>query len=96
VKTIAIEQATGTLSELMLTIDTDSVIVTRDGNPVAALVPFDDLDHEAASLSRNPQFISIIERSRERFLREGGISSDALRREFAAPVGTMPSEPKGG
>lgn len=48
------------------------VILTRDGQPVAALLPVDgEIDSETISLSLNPRFIEIIERSRKSQKEEG-------------------------
>ena len=42
-------------------------------------------DAEAISLSTNPRFLAIIERSRLRQKREGGISSEEMRRRLGLP-----------
>lgn len=42
----------------------------------------ENADLETVSLSTNPRFIDIIERSRERQEREGGISSAEMRRRL--------------
>ncbi len=39
-------------------------------------------DWESISLSTNPEFMAIIERSRVRHRTEGGISSDEMRRRL--------------
>jgi hypothetical protein len=41
-------------------------------------------DMESLSLSLNPDFMEIIERSRQRQDEEGGISSEEMRRRFGA------------
>jgi len=46
---------------------------------VAALVGVENMDLETASLSTNPQFLALIERSRARQEAEGGISSEEMR-----------------
>ena len=56
------------------------VTLTNKGQPVAALVPIDNADLETAALSTNPQFLALIERSRARVRKEGGISSEEMRR----------------
>lgn len=43
------------------------LIVTSRGKPVAALVPIEGVDLESLSLSTNPDFIELIERSRRDF-----------------------------
>jgi prevent-host-death family protein len=49
------------------------LILTRNGQPVAALFPIEDTDLETLSLSINPKFISIIEKSRKSQKEEGRI-----------------------
>ncbi|MCL0074055.1 DUF433 domain-containing protein [Dehalococcoidia bacterium] len=52
------------------------------GKPVAALVAIENADMETVSLSANPGFLSLIERSRVRQQAEGGISSEEMRRRL--------------
>ena len=47
-------------------------------------------DSESVSLVNNPRFLAIIERSRIRHEREGGISSDEMRRR----LGLVSDQPK--
>jgi len=49
------------------------LIITRNGQPVAALFSIEDVDLETLSLSTNPQFIRIIEESRKSQQEEGRI-----------------------
>lgn len=50
------------------------VILTRNGQPVAALFPVEaDIDLETLSLSMNPKFINIIEQSRRSQKEEGRV-----------------------
>ncbi|HEY9850221.1 MAG TPA: type II toxin-antitoxin system prevent-host-death family antitoxin [Leptolyngbyaceae cyanobacterium] len=49
------------------------LILTRNGQPVAALVPVEDVDMETMSISMNPKFINIIEQSRKSQKEEGRI-----------------------
>lgn len=46
-------------------------ILTRDGQPIAALLPIEDSDLETLSLSINSKFIRIIEKSRQNQKEEG-------------------------
>jgi hypothetical protein len=52
------------------------------GRPVAALVPISGVDFESLSLSTNPDFISLIERSRATLLTDGGIPAPEARRRL--------------
>jgi antitoxin (DNA-binding transcriptional repressor) of toxin-antitoxin stability system len=58
------------------------LVVTDHGRPVAALLPLPNADMETVSLSTSPKFPALIERSRERQSKEGGISSDEIRRRL--------------
>jgi antitoxin (DNA-binding transcriptional repressor) of toxin-antitoxin stability system len=57
--------------------------LTVDGDPIAALVAVEKADLETLSLSTNPQFLALIERSRARQRAEGGISSEEMRRRLS-------------
>jgi prevent-host-death family protein len=49
------------------------LILTRNGEPIAALFPVEDVDMETLSISMNQKFISIIEKSRQSQKEEGRI-----------------------
>ena len=57
-------------------------IVTVKGKPTAALVSIENADLETISLSTNPEFIALIERSRTRQKAEGGFSGAEMRRRL--------------
>jgi len=63
-------------------VDTGPIVVTIGGRPVAVVVAIENADLETISLSTNPQFLALIERSRARQESEGGISSDEMRRRL--------------
>jgi antitoxin (DNA-binding transcriptional repressor) of toxin-antitoxin stability system len=81
-KTLEAEQATAPLAHYLQGLSEDPVILTVDGKPVAALVPIENADLETATLSTDPRFLALIERSRARQKSEGGISSDEMRRRL--------------
>ena len=83
-KSIEKSDATRTLAEYADEIEAGPVVVTNQGQPVAALVALDGVDLESISLSTNPQFLDLIERSRARVRAEGGISSEEMRKRFNA------------
>ena len=60
----------------------DTVVLTRRGRPVAALVPVDSDQWEDWVVSTHPDFIEIIKRSEARYKSEGGISMDEIRRKY--------------
>jgi antitoxin (DNA-binding transcriptional repressor) of toxin-antitoxin stability system len=59
----------------------EPVVITRDGKSVATLVNITNAEIATVSLSNNPKFIALIERSRARQKSEGGISSEEMRLE---------------
>ncbi|OGQ55174.1 MAG: hypothetical protein A2W66_04465 [Deltaproteobacteria bacterium RIFCSPLOWO2_02_56_12] len=81
-KKVELRQASAPLSEYALKAKKGPIIVTKAGKPVAAVVPIRNTDGETASLSANRKFLAIIERSRSRLKKEGGISSAELRRRL--------------
>ena len=83
-KVIRIEGAKKSLAEYACDADEEAVVVTIDGEPVAALMPPENADLETVSLSTNRKFMRIIERSRKRQRKEGDVSSDEMRRRLAA------------
>jgi prevent-host-death family protein len=83
-KTIEMKEATAPLSEYAEVAAAETVVVTRQGQPVAAVVSLADVDFETLSLSTNPDFMAIIERSRARCPPGSGVSSDEMRRRLAA------------
>jgi hypothetical protein len=88
-KTIDLAQATKPLASYVeelknKTIDC-TIVVTVDGKPVLAVVPVTGLDSESLSLSTNPKFLDLLERSREERQQRGGMSSDEVREHFKMP-----------
>ena len=76
------KDATASLAEYAAEIGDDPLVVTSEGQPVAALVPIENADMETVALSTNREFLDLIERSRSRVRAEGGISSQEMRRRF--------------
>ena len=66
-KTIKLSEACRPLGEYVSEIDDDIVLVTKRNRPIAAVVSLKNVDREVLSLSRSPQFLKIIERSRRDF-----------------------------
>ncbi|MFQ5640508.1 MAG: hypothetical protein ACE5IR_21210 [bacterium] len=81
-KTIEQKEATETLAKYVSQMADEPMIVTVKGKPIAALVPVNNSDMETVSLSSNPEFLALIERSRARHKEEGGISSEEIRRRL--------------
>lgn len=64
----------------------DPVILTLGKNPIGVFLPVQDADLETVSLSFNPRFLEIIERSKRNLYEQGGISQEELCRELGIPV----------
>ena len=81
-KVLEVADATRSLADYASEVAEEPLVVTADGQPVAALMALHNADLETISLSTNPRFIELIERSRDRQKREGGISSAEMRRRL--------------
>ncbi len=84
-KIVEVSKATLPLSDYTKEVKKEPVIITKEGRPVAALVSLPNADIETVSLSNNPKFIALIERSRARQKSEGGISTEGMRRRLEKP-----------
>jgi antitoxin (DNA-binding transcriptional repressor) of toxin-antitoxin stability system len=81
-KILEMKQATASLAEYARGVKSEPVILTVAGKPVAALVAIENADAETVSLSTNPRFLALIERSRARQSAEGGITGPEMRRRL--------------
>jgi prevent-host-death family protein len=79
-KTIDIGEASSPLADYVRRAQTEPLVVTDNGTPTAVLLSLDNADLETISLSTNPEFIALIERSRARATSEGGLSAAEMRR----------------
>ena len=82
-KTLDLARARGSLAGYARRAGKEPVVLTSRGRPVAALVGLDNTDLETATLSTNARFLALIERSRARHGREGGIAAEQVRRRLA-------------
>ncbi len=81
-KIIELSEAKSSLAKYANEVSEEPLVIAIDGKPVAALVSLENTDFETISLSMNPQFMALIERSRVRQQREGGISSKEMRQRL--------------
>jgi len=81
-KIVEMDKATMSVGDCARVARQGPLVVTDHGKPVAVLLPLENTDLETASLSSNPRFLKLIERSRSRMRREGGISSAEVRRKL--------------
>ena len=79
---IELKKASRPLSEYAQEARKAPIIVVKGEKPFAAVVPIRNADNETISLSTNQRFLAIIERSRSRVKREGGISAKEIRRRL--------------
>jgi antitoxin (DNA-binding transcriptional repressor) of toxin-antitoxin stability system len=86
-RTIDITEATQPLAEYAQQADSGPLVVTANGKPIAIVLPIENADTETITLSEHPQFLAIIERSRDRQQRAGGLTSDAVRQHLGLSNG---------
>ncbi len=67
----------------------EPVLLTRNGQTIATIVPTDEHEAESLLLSINPQFQAILARAEARLESEGRLSSAEVRRRLGLP----PTEP---
>jgi antitoxin (DNA-binding transcriptional repressor) of toxin-antitoxin stability system len=79
-KIVEIAEANATLAEYTSALE-EPVIITENGQPIAALVTLENVDLETISLSTNPKFLEMIERSRAS-RSKGTLSSQEMRRRL--------------
>jgi antitoxin (DNA-binding transcriptional repressor) of toxin-antitoxin stability system len=81
-KLVERRDATESLARYAEMAEEEPVVITVDGKPVAALMALENADLEGVSLSTNPAFLRLIERSRARHTEEGGVSPEEMRRRL--------------
>ena len=84
-KTLECSEANLPLADYAQKLKKAPVIITKEGKPLAALISLLNADLETVSLSNNPKFIALIERSRTKQKKEGGISIQEMRRRLEKP-----------
>jgi prevent-host-death family protein len=82
VRKVEVTDANESLANYVRQVEAGTVVVTDDGRPVTALVLLENTDLETVSLSTDPDFLALIESSRERQAREGCLSSAEMRRRL--------------
>lgn len=81
-KRIEVAEATRPLEEYAREIGKEPLVLTIEGQPVAALVSLENTDAETLSLIGDVDFQTLIAESRLRLRREGGISAAEIRRRL--------------
>lgn len=82
-RTLDLKKAKGSLSTYAHAMGDEPVAVMENGRPVMVLLPVEGVDLETVSLSLNPRFIAILQRSRASCRPGEGISSEEMRRRLA-------------
>jgi len=81
-KALEISSIKGSFAAAIRKLRSEPVALTDGETPIAVLLPVENADLETISLSLNPQFLAMIERSRARYYQEGGISPEEVRRRL--------------
>ena len=94
-KSVAITDANRALADYAREAQRETLVVTRRGRPMAAVVPLRGVDLESLAVSTNPDFIALIERARARFKETGGISLEEMKRRWGEerPLQKPPRRP---
>jgi hypothetical protein len=89
VRTLEITDEGPGLAEIVGLLQNEPLVLTREGRPLAVLLPVKGAALETVSLSLNPQFQAIMLESAKRQHAAGGISTEEMRRR----LGMEPTEP---
>src|SRR5262249_6563987 len=81
-KTVDIGQTRDLFAQFVAEPEHDPIIVTQKGRPIAVVQAVHGADVETISVSLNPQFQALMEKSDKRYAQEGGFSSEEIRRYF--------------
>ena len=71
-----------------------SIILTRDGKPLAVIKGLSGSDWESVALASNPQFRALIDESRRSHREQGGISLQQLRNDLGLTALPQPTKRK--
>ncbi len=86
-KVVPLEGTTLTVPELVEMAQGEPYLLTRGGQPLAAIQDVSGSDWESVSLAHNPRFTALIEESRRSYRDKGGVSMADLRRELGLDEG---------
>lgn len=79
-KLVPLEKTNLTLPDVAEMAKAGPVILTRNGQPLAAVNDLSGSDWESVSLANNPRFIALIEESRRSYRESGGVGIDDVRK----------------
>ncbi len=86
-KTLEVVKANRPLSEYAKNLEKEMLVLTSNTTPVAAVVSLKNIDWESLSLSSNPEFMEIIEKSRKEFKIGKRVSLTEMQQEISAMNG---------
>lgn len=100
-KTLELEKASKPLADYASDLGADSLVITSNKKPVAALIPIKDADPESLALSLSPQFGKIIRRARTEAKKGSVFSLKQVKEELSknsepGRVGTIPRRRQSG
>jgi prevent-host-death family protein len=81
-RAVDLSDAKGSLSDYARKARRETLVLTRRGKAVAAVMPIDDDDYFGMRLANNPEFIDIIERGRAQHQSHGGLSLEQIRGKY--------------
>ena len=83
-KTLELKKASKGLADYAANLGSESIVITSNNKPVAALVSLKGVDRESLSLSLNPAFMKIIRRARAEVRRGEVYSLKQVKQEMLA------------
>lgn len=82
-KTVELAEASASLSDYARRVRKETLLVTRKGKPLATLMAVGaHTDFENLTVTTDPCFMALIERSRRLYPAGTGLSSDELRQQL--------------
>ena len=79
-KTLELRDASKPLADYTAELDSESIVITSNEKPVAALVSLKGMDRESVALSLSPDFARIIRRARSEAKRGRVLSLDEVKK----------------
>ena len=83
-KTLELKKASKALADYATHLGSESIVITSNKKPVAALVSLQGVERESLFLSLNPAFMKIIRRARGEVRREEVYSLKQVKQEMLA------------
>ncbi len=93
-KTLELQKASKSLAHYAADLGSESLVITSNRKPVAALVSLKDADRESVALSLSPEFGRIIRRARAEAKRGKVFSLKQVKEEFLAEAPNGAVQPR--